>query len=309
MPTYPAFALLIGCAMAQDSSWIRGGAKVAAGIATLALIAIAGILGSVWNLPTPGDISSALTQNPDMYTLSLGHMGDLTIHSFAYLRIPLMIAGLACLVGAISAWRWRAVRYPCGLAAPPPPPPPPMMVLFLNAARIAMGTFDPYLSSQPLAEALKQAPKGRVVLGDQYYVFSSVFFYADLDQALLWNGALSESGVRVLCARSTQCVCERCPVVGAVAFERTRLLDRRRSQGSRRRADGRQGKPAFGSGQRRQILIHQSTPSPRSDVTYAAEYGLHRRASIPMRRRTCLCFIGASRTRCSMSKISSTKSS
>jgi hypothetical protein len=51
-----------------------------------------------------------------------------------------------------------------------------------------MNAFDPYLSSQPLAEALRNAPQGRVIMGDQYYTFSSVFFYADLKDALLWNG-------------------------------------------------------------------------------------------------------------------------
>jgi hypothetical protein len=60
----------------------------------------------------PGDISSALNQNPDVYatyTLSLGHMGDLTLKSFAYLRVPLMMAGVAFLVGAVR--RLAAVGY------------------------------------------------------------------------------------------------------------------------------------------------------------------------------------------------------
>ncbi len=180
LPTYPAFALLIGCAMAEGSVWVRRGAKVVAAVATLAFAAVGLILANVWHLPTPGDISNALTQNPGLYTLSLGHMGDLTLASFAYLREPLVVAGLAFLVGAVAAWRWRGWLTHAGLAM--------MMVLFLNAARMAMVTFDPYLSSQPLAEALNDAPPGTVVLGDQYYVFSSVFYYADLKEALLLNG-------------------------------------------------------------------------------------------------------------------------
>jgi 4-amino-4-deoxy-L-arabinose transferase-like glycosyltransferase len=180
LPTYPAFALLIGCAMAEGSSWIRRGAKVIAAVATVALVAVGLILANVWDLPTPGDISNALTQNPGLYTLSLGHMGDLTLASFAYLRQPLMMAGLAFLVGAIAAWQWRGWLTQVGVAL--------MMVLFLNAARTAMVTFDPYLSTQPLAETLKDSPAGTVILGDQYYVFSSVFYYADLKNALLLNG-------------------------------------------------------------------------------------------------------------------------
>jgi hypothetical protein len=33
-----------------------------------------------------------------------------------------------------------------------------MMVLFIPAARLAMVVFDPYLSSCPLAQALRQSP-------------------------------------------------------------------------------------------------------------------------------------------------------
>ena len=180
LPTYPAFALLLGCAVAQDAVWIARGAKVLAGIAGLAALAIAFILANVWNTPTPGDISQALTQHPEMYTLSLGHMGDLTLQSFAYLRTPLMMAGAAFLIGAFAAWRWRGAALQFGLAA--------MMVLFLNAARTAMIVFDPYLSSKELATAIHDSPPGQVILGDQYYVFSSVFYYADLKDALLLNG-------------------------------------------------------------------------------------------------------------------------
>jgi 4-amino-4-deoxy-L-arabinose transferase-like glycosyltransferase len=186
LPAYPAFALLLGCAMAEGSSWVRRGAKAAAAIATLACAAIVFILTNVWQLPTSGDISRALTQNPDLYTLSLGHMGDLTLNSLAYLRTPLVMAGVAFLCGALAAWRWRGMRTQIGLAL--------MMVLFLNAARVAMVTFDPYLSSQPLAAALKaelgQRP-GAVVFDNQYYTFSSVFFYADLDRVLLLNGRVN----------------------------------------------------------------------------------------------------------------------
>jgi hypothetical protein len=180
MPAYPAFALLIGSAMAVGSPWIERGAKVVAAVAGLAVVIIVGILAYVWNLPTPGDISGALTQDPSRYQLSMGHMGDLTLASFAYLRPPLLLAGLAFLTGAVAAWRWRGIATQLGLAA--------MMVLFLNAARLAMVTFDPYLSSATLAEALKGSPPGKVILGDQYFTLSSVFFYADLQEALLLNG-------------------------------------------------------------------------------------------------------------------------
>lgn len=183
MPAYPAFALLLGCAMAEGSAWIRAANRALAVVAALALGAVVFILGNVWSLPAPGDISAALTQNPELYTLSLGHMGDLTLRSFAYLRLPLALAGVAFLAGAYAAWRLRGHAAYLGLAL--------MMVLFLNAARVAMIAFDPYLGSHALAAALREAPKGRVVVDNQYYAFSSVFFYADLKGALLLNGRVN----------------------------------------------------------------------------------------------------------------------
>jgi 4-amino-4-deoxy-L-arabinose transferase-like glycosyltransferase len=183
LPAYPAFALLLGCVLAEERPWHRFALRMVGAVATLAFAAIAFLLARVWNTPAPGDISRALTQNPEMYTLSLGHMGDLTIASFAYLKLPLAIAGLAFLAGAVSGWTMKGMRAYAGLAL--------MMILFLHAARIAMISFDPYLSSKPLAEALKSSPPGTVILDNQYYTFSSVFFYAGLKRGLLLNGRVN----------------------------------------------------------------------------------------------------------------------
>jgi hypothetical protein len=175
MPCYPALALLLGCAIAEGV-WIRPAQRVVSAIAAACAIALAVILIRVWSLPTPSDISNALTSHPQAYTLSLGHMEDLTLASFAYLRTPLMVAGVAFLIGATAGW-WRQPQF--ALAA--------MMVLFLHAARIAMMVFDPYLSSRPLAEVLIKSPPGTLIEDDAYYTFSSVFFYANRT-ALLLNG-------------------------------------------------------------------------------------------------------------------------
>ncbi len=109
----------------------------------------------VRGLPTPGDISAALNQSADVnvYTLSLGHMTDLTLRAFAYLRAPLAVAGVAFLIGAAGAWRrWNSGAAPLALAA--------MMVLFFHAARMALVVFDPYMGSRALAEALVKSPGG-----------------------------------------------------------------------------------------------------------------------------------------------------
>jgi hypothetical protein len=182
MPAYPAFALLLAAAMTSDDTWLRPATRVAGTIAALAGAVIVFLLWNAWSLPAPGDISTALTSNPDVYTLSLGHMADLTFAAFAYLRTPLAIAAVATLIGAVGACFLSFRRAVWALAL--------MMALFFQAARAALVVFDPYLGTRPLAEALNHAPEGQLIVDDQYYSFSSVFFYTDRT-ALLLNGRVN----------------------------------------------------------------------------------------------------------------------
>ena len=179
MPCYPALALLLGSAMAAGGDWIRRGTRALSGIAAMAAISTAVVFYLVRNVPAPGDISSALGHHPGAYTLSLGHIEDLTFASFAYLRLPLVLASVAFLVGAIGTLFSEGKR--AFLAASL------MMVIFLHAARVAMVAFDPFLSSRPLAEAIGCSPAGKLIIDHHYYTFSSVFFYLNRD-GLLLNG-------------------------------------------------------------------------------------------------------------------------
>src|SRR5579871_2485008 len=118
-------------------------------------------------------------------------MADLTLQAFAYLRLPLAVAGAAFVVGAVGAVMGRTqttkgdrqCHVPIAALTV-------MMVLFFHAARLALVVFDPYMSSRPLAEALNQAPPGELIVDDQYYTFSSVFFYSNRT-ALLLNGRVN----------------------------------------------------------------------------------------------------------------------
>jgi hypothetical protein len=179
MPIYPALALLLGSAMASEDAWTVKGTRVLGVVTALCAIAIVALLYLVRGVPAPGDISNALQQSPGTYTLSMSHMGDLTIESFAYLRTPLIMAGIAFLFGTIACWTLRGRRAYFAMAL--------MMVLFIHASRVALVVFDPYLASRPLAKALERAPNGQLILNGTYYKFSSVFFYTDRN-ALLWNG-------------------------------------------------------------------------------------------------------------------------
>jgi 4-amino-4-deoxy-L-arabinose transferase-like glycosyltransferase len=201
MPMYPALALLLGCAMDYEKKdygerdyeekdqagmglqkkLVTLGTRVLAIISGVAAMVIVAILFAVRNVPATGDISSALQQHPESYTLSLGHLGDLTLQSFAYLRAPLLLAGVAFLAGAAGAWL-KGRRAFIAFAV--------MMVLFLHASRMALVVFDPYLSSRPLAEALNHSPEGRLIVDGAYYPFSSVLFYSNRN-ALLLNGRMN----------------------------------------------------------------------------------------------------------------------
>ncbi len=179
MPCYPALALLLGSAMAAGGAWIRYGTRVLCGVLAIAAAGVLTLYFLAWNLPTPGDISDALSPHPGAYKLSLGHMEDLTIASFAYLRLPLLTAAIAFLLGAVGTFRATGRRAFLAAAL--------MAVLFFQAARMAMAAFDPFLSSRPLAETLLRSPAGKLIVDHHYYWFSSVFFYTNRD-ALLLNG-------------------------------------------------------------------------------------------------------------------------
>jgi len=177
MPIYPAIALLLGAAMAMGGDWVRRGTRALGVITACAAFAAVAIWIHVRGLPTPGDISAALVPHPGAYKLSLGHMEDLTLDSFAYLRLPLLVAGCAFLLGALGSLLLSGRRAFLVAAL--------MMVLFFQAARLAMVVFDPVLSSRPLAEALEQSPPGTLVAEGFYYKFSSVFFYTNRTGLLL----------------------------------------------------------------------------------------------------------------------------
>lgn len=182
MPCYPALALLLGLALDRGDAESQWPSRVLGLLCTILAAALFAVFIFSRGYATPGDISQALTLNPDAYTLSLGHLRDLTLPAMAYLRTPLLIAAAAFAIGASGCWWLGGVRRALALAA--------MMVLFTFAARLALIGFDPYLGSRPLAEALRRAPPGEVIFDNQYYTFSSVFFYANTRGWLL-NGRVN----------------------------------------------------------------------------------------------------------------------
>ena len=186
MPCYPAFAILLGCAMAAEGNAVRWGTQALSTITCILGLSCLLILFAVRHVPTPGDITAALIPHPNAYKLSLGHMEDLSLNSFAYLRMPLLIAGTSFIVGAIGLFgfsRRRAYSRAYLTAAV-------MMIVFFQGAYLAMARFDPLLSSRDIAQAILNGPGGQIVVDHNYYWFSSIPFYTGRPELLLngrWN--------------------------------------------------------------------------------------------------------------------------
>jgi len=181
MPIYPALALLLGSAMASQGKRVRDGTWILQAVSAVVCVTLAFVLLRVWRMPAPGDISQALTQHPEMYTLSMGHMGDLTLNAFAYLKLPLAVAmvAFAAIAAGLAFWRQSIRKTVLVIAIG--------MTIFFQAARLALIRFDGYLGSYPLAQSLLKSPPGQLVEANAYYAFSSVFFYTGRT-ALLLNG-------------------------------------------------------------------------------------------------------------------------
>ena len=194
MPSYAAFALLIGHALAKaEGGWQAARGKRWLTVTQMMLtllgltIFIIGVVVYVKtrSLAVNGDLASTLTRNPEAYALSLGHVLDLTPQSLAALRLPVIGTTLAFGVGTLAAllFRRKAWHAAANLALAV------MMAVFFFCARLALVQFEPYLSSRPLAEAINGAIKDgdMIVINGEYESGSSVNFYTRR-QVFILNG-------------------------------------------------------------------------------------------------------------------------
>ena len=184
MPSYPAFALLIGSAVAKaESRWREDNGRSLLNLSQIALAFLGLIVFSAgaiafWltrNISVDGGISETLTRNPEAYALSLGHVLDLTPRSLAVLRIPIVGAALTFLFGCAGALflrrRNRHLASTVSLAL--------MMAAFFFFAHMSLAAFGPYLSSRALAEAIDHEYKQGdvIVINGEYEGGSSINFY------------------------------------------------------------------------------------------------------------------------------------
>jgi 4-amino-4-deoxy-L-arabinose transferase-like glycosyltransferase len=164
------------CATNARAGWLTISAGMLAGVGVAASFMLAVGLWESRMLPFQPDIGTVLSQqDTNAYTLSTSHMLDLSYASFAALRLPAALAGVALLVAPLLSFilrMWRrhyAATWALAIG----------LAVFLIAAHIALGRFGPYLSSQQLAQqiAARARPEDQVMIyGDQAFG-SSLLFY------------------------------------------------------------------------------------------------------------------------------------
>lgn len=184
MPSYPAFALLIGSALAKsETKWQQIRERRILNRTQLALACLGGLIFAAGivallmtrNAAAGGDIASTLTSNPGAYALSLGHVLDLTPATLAKLRLPVLGTSLAFLIGTTAALvlRRRGAHLGSSLSLAV------MMAVFFAFAQSSFAAFGPYLSSRSLAEVINREyePGDVIVINGEYESGSSINFY------------------------------------------------------------------------------------------------------------------------------------
>jgi hypothetical protein len=181
MPAYPAFALLIGGAIAKrenEASTQRPLLIAQAALAVFGLLIFAGGLFAFLmtrHMAVEGDIATTLGRNPDAYALSLGHVLDLTPQSLAALRVPVVGTALtfAVLTALALLLRWKRKPVAANLCMAG------MMAAFFFFAHQSLAEFEAYLSSRGLAEAISREYRDgeMIVINGEYEGGSSLNFY------------------------------------------------------------------------------------------------------------------------------------
>jgi len=190
-PVWPPLFMLIAGVMAGieenrgldgrpalSTKWLAGAQAALALIGVLSAGALAWGLWTSRNLPFVADVGSVLAhRGVGDYTLSMSHLFDLTGASFAALRLPAALAGVALLVGPAAGWLLRLkgkhVASTISVAL--------TMSVFLIAAHIAFARFEPMLSSKQLADRIvaKGTPADTFIIYGEQSSGSSVIFYTN----------------------------------------------------------------------------------------------------------------------------------
>jgi 4-amino-4-deoxy-L-arabinose transferase-like glycosyltransferase len=189
-PTWPPIFMLIAAVVAGieekrapaggkpllSTAWLTGAQAVFAVVGVLCAAVLGWGLWESRHLPYVADIGTLLAhRGVGNYEIAMSHLFDLTGPSFAALRLPAALAGLALLIGPALGWLLRikgkhiASTVSVALTS----------AVFLIAAHIAFARFDPILGSKQMADTIiaKGTPGDTfIIFGDQT-AGSSVIFY------------------------------------------------------------------------------------------------------------------------------------
>jgi len=192
LPALPALALLTGGWLAQEAASSKMSSERRAGKAASLVFLIIAVLIFVLGLalwvssrpPGPGaDLADLLKKNPAEYNLSMGHFLDLTPQALGVFRVPLLVTLFCLLLGAACNYAFRRRQQPVAgnfaLAL--------MMVGLIGAVHSAFVKFSPILSSQPLAESIRQnyRPGDTIVVDGEYHQASTLNFYTGVPLLVL----------------------------------------------------------------------------------------------------------------------------
>jgi 4-amino-4-deoxy-L-arabinose transferase-like glycosyltransferase len=207
VPAYfPILLLIAGEVVGEEgagSKWLVWTSGVMAVLTAIFAVVLGAGLWSSRHLAFVPDIGTVLAK-PDLQadTLSMGHILDLTGDSFAALRLPAILAAIVLLIGPAMAFWFRVKRrdfaamWATAIT----------MVVFLIAAHIALGRFDPYLGSKTMAEELEHVmgPQDRVMIyGDQAFGSSLLFYLkrpielVNGDTTSMWWGSRYPDGPKI----------------------------------------------------------------------------------------------------------------
>jgi 4-amino-4-deoxy-L-arabinose transferase-like glycosyltransferase len=189
-PVWPPLFMLIAGVVAEieegktvangnplvSTRWLTGAQAAFAVIGFLSALILFLCLWESRNLPYVADIGTLLAHRGVAdYTLSMSHLFDLTGGSFAALRLPSTLAAIALLIGPAASWilrlRRRHLAATVALAV--------TFSVFLVAAHIAFVRFSPMLSSEKMAETIRQkgSPNDTFIIDGEQSDGSSVIFY------------------------------------------------------------------------------------------------------------------------------------
>ncbi|HEY1940396.1 MAG TPA: glycosyltransferase family 39 protein [Candidatus Angelobacter sp.] len=194
LPGLPGVALLLGGWLARESSSPLDSLERRSGKISSLVLVFVGVAVCIacitlaWQAKAPPpnyNIAELLKQNPQDYALSFGHILDLTPQAMGAFRIPLLVAGIAFLLGTILNFLLRRTNraFAANMVLTI------MTTALLGAAYKGLMIFSPVLSSKVLAQAIEANWQPGAIIEDNgdYEAASSVNFYTHRQLRIL-NG-------------------------------------------------------------------------------------------------------------------------